>query len=104
MVPAEKMTNQQIDEIVRLARANVPLWEELKKRELEIEKRLADAAKQGRSPDDRDAVLDPPVRPSMHEIIDNLVKQVYGPDEHFYQGSLIIAIRRHLREELGLPV
>jgi hypothetical protein len=103
MVRAEMMTSQQIDELVRLARTDAHLWDELKKRELEIEKNLADAAKQGRRLDDRDVILDPPMRPTMHEMVAELVKQRYGRDENFFHGSLVMEIRRGLREELGLP-
>ena len=45
MVRAVFMTPEQISELVELARADAALWEELKDRELEIEKALADAAK-----------------------------------------------------------
>jgi hypothetical protein len=64
MVRAVFMTPEQISELVELAREDAALWQELKHRELETEKRLADAAKQGRDFDDRDAVLDPPNPPA----------------------------------------
>jgi hypothetical protein len=56
MVRAERLTDQQIEELVEIARADAALWEQLKKRELENEKRLADAAKQGvaRRPNQQD--------------------------------------------------
>jgi hypothetical protein len=55
MVRTVMMTKDQIAELVALAHADAALWEQLKDRELEIEKRLADAAKQGREIDDPQA-------------------------------------------------
>lgn len=104
MVRAVMMTPDQISELLELARADSALWEELKDRELEIEKRLADAAKQGLDVDDREAVLDPPKLPTMGMMISDLVKKRYGPDVHLYEGSLMMAVRRRARIELGLPV
>ena len=104
MVRAVMMTEEQIGELVTLARNDPELWAELKDRELEIEKRLADAARQGKEPDDRDAVLDPPKMPTMGMMISELVKRQHGRDENFYHGSLTMAIRQSVREELGLPV
>jgi hypothetical protein len=104
MVRAVFMTPEQISELVELAHQDPALWEELKDRELEIEKRLADAAKQGRDVDDRDAILDPPKLPTMGMMISDLVKKRYGPDAHLYEGSLMMAVRRRARIELGLPV
>lgn len=104
MVRAVFMTPEQISELVALAHEDFALWEELKDRELEIEKRLADAAKQGRDVDDRDAALDPPKLPTMGMLISDLVKKKYGPDAHLHEGSLIMAVRRRARIELGLPV
>jgi hypothetical protein len=104
MVRAVMMTREQIDELVAVARQDPVLWNELKDRELEIEKRLADAAKQGLDVDDRDAVLDPPKLPTMGMMVADLVKQRYGPDAHLDTGSLKMAIRYHVRQELGLPV
>jgi hypothetical protein len=104
MVRAVFMTPEQISELVELAHKDPALWEELKHRELETEKRLADAAKQGRDFDDRDAVLDPPKLPTRGMMLSDLVKRRYGPDENFEHGSLIMAVRRQVRIELGLPV
>jgi hypothetical protein len=98
------MTPEQISELVELAHKDPALWEELKHRELETEKRLADAAKQGRDFDDRDAVLDPPKLPTMGMMLSDLVKRRYGLNENFDHGSLIMAVRRQVRIELGLPV
>jgi hypothetical protein len=105
MVRAERMTSQQIAEVVELARSDRDIWEMLKNRELEIEKRIADAAKQGHSRIDNhvDVVFDPPARPTMPEIIGELMKKRFGSDEHFVQISVIMEIRRLLRTELGLP-
>ena len=83
MVRAVHMTPEQISELVELARANSALWEELKDRELEIVKRLADAAKQGRDIDDDDAVLDLPKLPTMGMLVSDFIKRRYGPDEDF---------------------
>jgi hypothetical protein len=104
MVRAVMMTPEQISELVELAHEDSALWEELKERELEIEKRLADAAKQGLDVDDRDAILDPPKLPTMGMMISDLVKKRYGADAHLYEGSLLMAVRRRARIELGLPV
>jgi len=103
MVRAVMMTREQIDELVALARKDAVLWEELKDREFEIEKNLA-AAKQGLDVDDPDAVLDPPKLPTMGMMVSDLVKRRYGPDENFDRGSLTMAIRYHVRQELRLPV
>jgi hypothetical protein len=104
MVRAVFMTPEQIGELVELARKDSALWEELKDRELEIEKALADAAKQGRDIDDDDAVLDPPKLPTMGMLLSDLTKRRYGPDENFEPGSLIMAVRIRARIDLGLPV
>jgi hypothetical protein len=104
MVRAVFMTPEQISELVELARADAALWEELKDRELEIEKALADAAKQGRDIDDRDAVLDPPKRPTMGMLVSDIIKRRYGPDENYDHGSLLFAVRIRARIDLGLPV
>ena len=72
MVRAVYMTPEQISELVEFARKDSTLWEELKDRELEIEKSLSDAAKQGRDFDDRDAVLDPPKLPTMGMMLSDL--------------------------------
>ena len=104
MVRAVFMTPEQISELVELAREDAALWQELKHRELETEKRLADAAKQGRHFDDPDAVLDPPKLPTMGMMLSDLVKRRYGPNENFDHGSLIMAVRRQARVELGLAV
>jgi hypothetical protein len=105
MVRAVFMTPEQISELVELAREDAALWEELKDRELEIEKALADARKQGRDIDDRKAVLDPPKLPTMGMMLSDLIKRRYGPDRPLFdEGSLIMAVRRRARIDLGLPV
>lgn len=98
------MTPEQIAEILTLAQEDSVLWEKLKDRELEIEKSLADAAKQGRQVDDHRVVLDPPKLPTMGMMLSDLVKRRFGSDENFDHGSLIMAVRRRARIELGLPV
>jgi hypothetical protein len=109
MVRATMMTSEQIEELVALAQTDAALWEQLKDRELEIEKALADAAKadaakQGLQVDDRRAVLDPPKLPTMAMMLTDLTKRRYGQDENLDHGSFIMAVRRRVREELGLPV
>ena len=104
MVRAVMMTREQIDELVARARDDKALWEELKDRELELEKRLADAARQGREIDDHDLVFDPPKMPTMGMFVTELIGRRYGRDNIFDDGSLTMAIRRAVREELGLPV
>jgi hypothetical protein len=105
MVRAVFMTKEQISELVELARDDSALWEELKDRELEIEKALADARRQGRYMDDRKAVLDPPKLPTMGMMLSDLIKRRYGPDRPpFDEGSLMMAVRRRARIDLGLPV
>jgi len=103
MVRAVMMTREQIDELVALARKDAVLWEELKDREFEIEKNVA-ATKQILNVDVPDAVLDPPKLPTMGMMVSDLVKRQYGPDENFDRGSLTMAIRYHVRQELRLPV
>jgi hypothetical protein len=105
MVRAVMMTDKQATELVKIARDNHDLWEEVKARELEIEKRLSDAAKQGLQIDDRDAIFDPPQAPTLEEIASELIKGRYGcPDEPFERGTLIVEMRRAARLDLGLPV
>lgn len=104
MTRAVTMTKDQIAELVGLAREDAALWAELKDRELEIEKRLADAAKQGREVDDPGVVLDAPKFPTMGMMVSELVKRRRGANENFYHGSLKMELRRCVRVELGLPV
>lgn len=104
MVRAVMMTKGQIGELVTLARNDLALWDELKDRELEIEKRLQDVAKQGKDVDDHDAVFDEPKMPTMAMMISKLVKDRYGAEEIFDHGSLIMALRYQIRKELDLPV
>jgi hypothetical protein len=101
---AEIMSKGHVEELVALARSDLALWELLKDRELEAEKAVADAARQGFHVDDPRAVIEPFKRPSRHELLDALIKQRYGPDENFYHGSFVVAIRKLVREELGLQV
>lgn len=106
MIPlsgAVMMTEKQIVELLEIARADPVIWEALKARELETEKALAEAARQGRDIDDRDVILDPWLRPSRDEIVSSLLEKRYGKGHNFFRGTFTIAIRRVLREELGLP-
>lgn len=104
MVRAMMMSLEQIVELALLAHADAALWSELKDRELAIEKRYADAARQGREVNDPDVVLDPPKLPTMATMVSDLVKRRYGPDENFDHGVLLLTLRRRAREELGLSV
>jgi hypothetical protein len=97
------MTEEQIAELLEIARADPATWEALKARELETEKALADAARQGRDLEDHDVILDPWLRPSRAEIISQIVEKRYGKDNNFYRGSFTMAVRRAVREELRLP-
>jgi hypothetical protein len=96
------MTKEQIAELLEIARSDPATWEALKARELETEKALADAERQGRDLDDPEAVLDPWLRPPREEILSQIVEKKYGKDHNLYYGSLVIAVRREVRSELGL--
>lgn len=102
MTRATILTAEQVGELLTLARNDPVLWAELKDRELEIEKRLADAARQGREPDDPDVIFDPPKMPTLSMMISDLVKSRHGQNETFYHGNLAMAVRTALRKELGL--
>jgi len=93
------MSEDQITELLEIVRADPAIWEALKARELETEKALADAARQGRQLDDRDVVLDPWLRPSRAEIIEKR----YGKGHNLDKASFTVDARRAVREELGLP-
>ena len=97
------MSEDHIAELLEIVRADPAIWEALKARELETEKALADAARQGRQLDDRDVVLDPWRRPSRAEIISEIIEMRYGKGHNLDRGQFTIAVRRAVREELGLP-
>jgi hypothetical protein len=103
MTRAIFMTNEQVEELVALAKQDQILWRQLKDRELEGERREAAARAQGKWQDSPDVVLDPLVRPSRDELIFNFLVKQYGADQHFYRGQLTMALRREVRIELGLP-
>jgi hypothetical protein len=98
-----RMTKEHVAKLVALAREDSALWEEMKLRELEIEKRLAAAAQQGPDFDDRDLVADPPKLPTLVMLVSDLVARHYGPAEGFEIGTVTVSIRLTAREELGLP-
>jgi hypothetical protein len=99
-----RMTKEHVAELVALAREDRALWEEMKARELEIEKRLAAAAQQGLDFDDRDLVADPPKLPTLGMMVSDLVNRRYGPERTFEVSTATIIIRLAAREELGLPI
>jgi hypothetical protein len=106
-VSSSKLIKEQ--ELVNSARGNAALWEEIKERELEIEKRLADAVAQGRQVDDPETKLDPPLSPTLGEIARSLITERHGEaalesDEYPRTYSLIIELRRAALEDLGLPI
>jgi hypothetical protein len=88
MVRAVFMTDEQVNELVALARADEKLWAEFKDRE-------------------RSGPLDESGMhklPSMAMIAEEIAKTKYGDQHTFELGSLIIGLRYAARRELGLPV
>ncbi|NJO55619.1 MAG: hypothetical protein HC834_03820 [Rhodospirillales bacterium] len=104
MTAAIPMTNEQIKELADQLQQDQNLWDQFVNLELDTEKRLTDAAAQGRWIDDPDVVLDPPKLPSMAMLVFDFLNRRYGPDHHLDRGSLILEIRRRARLQLGLPV
>jgi hypothetical protein len=104
MVRAVLMTNEQIAELVALAREDSAFWEEIKARELEIEKWVVAAEQQGLDVFDRALVIDPPAIPTLGMMVSDLVNRRYGPENILDTGSLTVGIRLAARDELGLPV
>jgi hypothetical protein len=87
MVRAIMMTKEQIAELVEIARRDEVLWTNLKDREM------------NQFNEDGLAKL-----PSLSMLIRGFVNQRYGAGHNFDVGSLIIELRYHTRQELGLPV
>ncbi|BBZ94745.1 hypothetical protein AB7M42_004257 [Bradyrhizobium diazoefficiens] len=87
MVRAIFMTEEQIAELVEKARLDGELWAVLKDREL------------NQFSDDGSAKL-----PSIAMAVGDFVVGLYGAEHGYEIGSLIIALRFHIRQELGLPV
>jgi hypothetical protein len=87
MVRAVMMTREQISELVEIARQDSELWASLKDREI------------NQFSDDGSAKI-----PSLSMLVDGFVDQRYGAGHGFDVGSLIIELRFHTRQELGLPV
>ncbi|WP_145669105.1 hypothetical protein [Bradyrhizobium stylosanthis] len=87
MVRAIFMTKEQIAGLVEKARLDVELWALLKDREL------------NQFNADGTAKL-----PSMSTAVSDFVVGLYGAEHGYEIGSLIIALRFHTRQELGLPV
>ena len=104
MVRAVMTTNEQIAELVALAQEDNAFWEDIKARELEIEKWVAAAEQQGLDVYDRDLVIDPPTMPTLVMMVLDLVNRRYGPEHNLDTGSFILGIRLAAREELGLPI
>jgi hypothetical protein len=87
MVRAIMMTKEQIAELVEIARCDDVLWASLKDREL------------NQFNEDGSAKI-----PSITMLVEDFVKQERGSNHNFDTGSLIIQLRYHTRQELGLPV
>ena len=87
MVPAIMMTNEQIAKLVDLARADPVLWVELKDRE--TNQFHEDGS---------------PKIPSLSMLVRDFVNRQYKSNHGFDVGSLIIALSRQTRLELGMPI
>jgi hypothetical protein len=90
-----RLTKQQLDELVAIARDNTVLWAALKHREEELEAYYK-----------LHPMADPPeiqTLPTMPMLVHSLVEQKYGREHHYVTGDVIITIRRELRIELGYP-
>ena len=84
MVSAKLLTQEQIDELVEIARGDPVFWEAMKDRET------------NQLNDDGSAKI-----PSMSMLVDDLVKRKYGQDHIFDIGSLIVQLRSHILKDLG---
>ena len=87
MVRAIMMTKEQISELVEIARKDGELWKRLKDREI------------NQFNDDGSAKI-----PSLSMLVEDFVDRKYRAGHGFSIGSLIIELRYHTRQELGLPV
>ena len=87
MVRAIMMTPEQIAELVQIARRDRELWANLKDREM------------NQFNEDGSAKI-----PSLAMLVEDFAKQKYGSTHIYDVGSLIIQLRRHTRQELGLPI
>ncbi|MCA6122931.1 hypothetical protein J6500_13635 [Bradyrhizobium sp. WSM 1704] len=87
MVRAVLMTNEQIAELVRMARRDEVLWASLKDREV------------NQLHEDGSAKL-----PSISMLVEDFVGARYGALHTFDTGSLITELRRAARRELGLSI
>jgi hypothetical protein len=81
------MSDEQIAELVEAARHDGPLWRALKDRE--INQFHEDGS---------------PKMPSLAMLVSDLVKKRYGPDHIYSNAPLILRLRYHTRQELGLPI
>lgn len=104
MVAAIPMTKEQVKELADQMQQNPVILKQFVELELDIEKRLADAAAQGRWIDDPDVVLDPPKLPSMDMLVRDFLNSRYGANHNLDEGSLTMEMRRRARLQLGLPV
>ncbi|UZE50499.1 hypothetical protein ONR75_07360 [Rhodopseudomonas sp. P2A-2r] len=98
------MTIEQVKDLADRIQHDPNLWNQFVGLELDTEKRLADAAAQGRWIDDPDVVLDPPKLPSMDMLVFDFLNLCYGPDHGLDRAMLIMEMRRRVRVRLGLAV
>jgi hypothetical protein len=87
MVRAILMTKDQIANLVALAREDQQLWSSLKDREMNQFDEKGSAK-----------------IPSLAMLVEEFVAKKCGADHIFDTGSLMIQLRYHTRQELGLPV
>lgn len=87
MVRAVFMTKDQVEDLVEKARRDEELWAVLRDREL------------NQFNADGSAKL-----PSIAMAVGDFMVGLYGAEHGYEIGSLIIALRFHIRQELGLPV
>ncbi|MCA6122932.1 hypothetical protein J6500_13640 [Bradyrhizobium sp. WSM 1704] len=86
MVRATMMSKQQIAELVEIARRDHTLWAALKDRELD------------QFNQDGSVKI-----PSISILVEDFVKERCGASHNYAIGSLIVALRLPIRQELGLP-
>jgi hypothetical protein len=93
----EKLTPEQIAELVRVARVDAALWAAIKAYELKLEERYAEAERHESS-----TYLSPPPVPALDTMAQELVERRYGKGANVSLGLLMFVLRRTAREELGL--
>ncbi|WP_139857631.1 hypothetical protein [Bradyrhizobium ivorense] len=87
MVRAVLMTKEQIADLVEVARRDDILWTSLKDREV------------NQLHEDGSAKI-----PSISMLVEDFVSARYGTSHTFAVGTLITALRRAVRQELGFPI